>query len=219
MPKTADVCASGQGYCDQVEGPYSGGRCLGQDGIRKKRGFKKVRQIVLQCFFIVVAVLLSGCDVQPGESSSDFRAEATFDHTGTYFSPARGVGNAPTQLVYVPVYSRLFLSKASFWEMAASLSIRNTDPDQSLIIHEIDYIDTGGDLLEHYLETPHQLDPMATVTLTLPQWDMRGGTGANFLVRWSGEPDINDPIIEVVMAGTRGTQSFSFIRAGQEVIE
>ena len=74
-------------------------------------------------------------------------------------------------------------------------------------------------MLEQYLETPHELHPMATVTLTLPQWDKRGGSGANFLVRWSGDADINKPIIEVVMAGTRGTQSFSFIRAGQEIVE
>jgi len=125
----------------------------------------------------------------------------------------------PSRLVYVPVYSRLFLSEASYWELASSLSIRNTDPDQSIVVYRIDYYDTAGKLLQKYLETAHELDPMATVTLTLPQSDVRGGAGANFLVRWSGDNDINEPIIEVVMAGIRGTQSFSFIGSGQEIVE
>jgi hypothetical protein len=153
------------------------------------------------------------------ESTTVPGSEASFDRIGTYFKPAQDVSEAPTHLVYVPVYSRLLLSKASIWEMATSLSIRNTDRDQSLIVYEINYFDTAGKLLEQYLETPHELDPMATVTLTLPQWDSRGGSGANFLVRWSGDSDINNPIIEAVMAGTRGTQSFSFIRVGQEIVE
>lgn len=186
---------------------------------RKFKGFSRVRLIHLLSLCVVSGILLYGCDLETVESPAAQRAEASFDRIGTYFKPVRDGSRGPTQLVYVPVYSRLFLSKASIWEMATSLSIRNTDPDQSLIVYEINYFDTAGELLEQYIETPHELDPMATVTLTLPQWDKRGGSGANFLVRWSGDADINTPIIEVVMAGTRGTQSFSFIRAGQVIAE
>lgn len=179
-----------------------------------------MRQNLLLGLFMGVVLSLSGCDNGAGAPAEINWAEAGFDNTGTYFKKADpGVVYGPTRLVYVPVYSRLFLAKASFWEMAASLSIRNTDTDQTLFVHEINYVDTAGDVIEHYLETPYQLDPMATATLTLPQWDERGGTGANFLVRWSGESGINKPIIEAVMAGTRGTQSFSFVRAGQEINE
>ena len=178
-----------------------------------------MRNVILLVFLIAGSLQLAGCDNFAETPAVTPRSDASFDHIGTFFRPTSDDLTGPTRLVYVPVYSRLFLSKASFWEMAASLSIRNTDPDQSLIVYEIDYIDTAGDIIEHYLDGPHSLDPMATATLTLPQWDKRGGTGANFLVRWSGEEGINTPIIEVVMAGTRGTQSFSFVRAGQEIIE
>lgn len=168
---------------------------------------------------MVFGFSLHGCDETAVEPPATPVSEASFDRIGTYFKPAQDASKGPTQLVYVPVYSRLVLSKGSFWEMATSLSIRNTDPDQSLIVHNIEYFDTAGELLEQFLDTPHKLDPMATVTLNLPQWDKRGGSGANFLVRWSSDADINRPIIEVVMAGTRGTQSFSFIRAGQDIVE
>ena len=39
------------------------------------------------------------------------------------------------------------------------------------------------------------------------------------LVRWSSADDVNEPIIDIVMAGILGTQSFSFIRPGQEIAE
>ncbi len=178
-----------------------------------------MRRRVVAVAFVVVAASISGCDFRAADSSTADWPEATFDGKGEFFNLADDTGDGPTQLVYVPVYSRLLLSKESVSEMAISLSIRNTDPGMSLIVHEIEYFDTAGKRLSEYLESAYELDPMTTVTLTLPQWDTRGGSGANFLVRWSGEPGINAPIIEAVMAGTRGNQSFSLIRAGQDIDE
>ena len=178
-----------------------------------------MRQIVLSSIAVLFCLALLGCEADTDAPSKPLAPEPGFDGLGSIFKPVSGTPSGPSRLVYVPVYSTLFLSKTSRWELAASLSIRNIDPDQSVTVLEIGYFDTAGELLEQYLETPHELDPMATVTLTLPQWDTRGGAGANFLVRWSGDNDVNEPIIEVVMAGTRGTQSFSFIRSGQEIVE
>ncbi len=168
---------------------------------------------------VLLCLALLGCDMQNEQPSRPLATDPGFDGLGTVFKAVPDSPGGPSRLVYVPVYSRLFLSKVSYWELAASLSIRNTDPSRSITVYEIDYFDTAGNLLQQYLETPHELGPMATVTLTLPTSDVRGGAGANFLVRWSGGNDINQPIIEVVMAGVRGTQSFSFIRSGQEIVE
>ena len=178
-----------------------------------------MRHLVSTSLGVLVCLALLGCEVETDTPSSPLVTEPGFDGLGSIFKPVSATPSGPSRLVYVPVYSTLFLSKTSRWELGASLSIRNIDPDQSVTVLEIGYFDTAGELLEQYLETPHELGPMATVTLTLPQWDKRGGAGANFLVRWSGDSDINEPIIEVVMAGTRGTQSFSFIRSGQEIVE
>ena len=178
-----------------------------------------MRQILLPCINVLICLMLLGCDAQTESPERPLAPNAGFDGLGTVFRPTSGRAAMPRCGSKVPVYSRLFLSERSYWELAASLSIRNTDPDQPITVFEIGYFDTAGKLLEQYLETPHELDPMATVTLTLPQSDVRGGAGANFLVRWSGDSDINEPMIEVVMAGIRGTQSFSFIRSGQEIVE
>ena len=40
--------------------------------------------------------------------------------------------------------------------------------------------------------------------------DKRGGKGANFIVGWGSEDPVNEPIVETVMIGGRGTQGFSF---------
>ena len=178
-----------------------------------------MRQIAYLSLCVLVCLVIFGCDMQAEKSPTPLVPESGFDGLGSVFNPVSDVSDGPSHLVYVPVYSRLFLSKTDYWELAASLSIRNIDPDQVITVHEIGYFDTAGKLLEQYLVTSHKLDPMATVTLTLPQKDVRGGSGANFLVRWSGDDDVNKPIIDVVMAGIRGTQSFSFIRSGQEITE
>ena len=178
-----------------------------------------MRQIGLAGFMVLLCAALPGCDEQP-ELVEEVRSfDAGFDGLGTTFNPVSTSMRASSRLVYVPVYSRLFLSGLHYWELAASLSIRNTDPDQPITVYTIDYYDTAGGLIEEYLETPHELNPLSTVTLTLPQRDRRGGAGANFLVRWSGDDDVNTPMIEAVMAAVRGTQSFSFVRAGQEIAE
>ena len=178
-----------------------------------------MRQIAYLSLCVLFCLVISGCDIQAEKSPTPLAPEPGFDGLGSVFNPVPEVSGGPSHLVYVPVYSRLFLSKDTYWELAASLSIRNTDPDQTITVHDISYFDTTGKLLEQYLVTSHKLDPMATVTLTLPQKDVRGGAGANFLVRWSGADEVNEPMIDIVMAGILGTQSFSFIRSGQEIAE
>ena len=49
------------------------------------------------------------------------------------------------------------------------------------------------------------------------QLDTRGGSGANFLVKWVAETAVSAPIIEAIMAGTMGNYSFAFARPGQAI--
>ncbi len=49
--------------------------------------------------------------------------------------------------------------------------------------------------------------------------DLRGGSGANFIVKWKADVPANRPIIEAVMIGARGQQGISFTSRGEEVIE
>jgi hypothetical protein len=52
--------------------------------------------------------------------------------------------------------------------------------------------------------------------------DTKGGYGANFVVKWKSDKEVNEPIVECIMTGTRGNHSVSFISQGargRQVIE
>lgn len=125
-----------------------------------------------------------------------------------------------SQTVYVPVYSNVFSGpKVLPFQLAATLSIRNTDFTAPFRITTIDYYDTSGKLIRHYLDKPLQLGPMATHYVHIDEKDATGGFGANFIVRWEADKVINAPIIECVMIGATGGQGISFISPGQEIRE
>jgi hypothetical protein len=123
------------------------------------------------------------------------------------------------QVIYVPVYSHIALPGAEqrTLYLSATLSIRNTDPHQRIILTAVEYYDSNGALVEAYLPGSFALAPMATTEVLVPQLDTRGGSGANFLVKWSAETTVSAPIIEAVMAGIMGNSSFAFARRGRVI--
>lgn len=124
------------------------------------------------------------------------------------------------QAVYVPVYSHIFSGpKKRPYQLAATLSIRNTDPSSSLRLTAIDYHDTAGRLVRRHLDKPFLLGPLASTYVHIEEKDDTGGFGANFIVRWQAEKAINAPIIESVMIGATSGLGISFVSPGQEIRE
>lgn len=122
------------------------------------------------------------------------------------------------QTVYVPVYSNVFTGpRKRPLQLEATLSIRNTDPFNTLRITAIDYYDTSGRLVRRHVEKPLLLGPLASTDVHIEERDASGGFGANFIVRWEAEKTINAPVIEAVMIGTAGGQGISFVSSGQEI--
>ena len=124
------------------------------------------------------------------------------------------------QVLYVPVYSNVFSGPRKLpLQLAATLSIRNTDLAASIRVTTIDYYDTTGKLVRRYLEKPSIVGPLATMYIHIEEKDTAGGFGANFIVRWQAVGAINAPIIECVMIGATGGQGISFVSPGQEIRE
>ena len=61
------------------------------------------------------------------------------------------------------------------------------------------------------------LKPLESVRYLVKESDMRGGSGANFIVKWKADVPVNRPIFEAVMIGTRGQQGISFTSRGHEI--
>jgi hypothetical protein len=122
------------------------------------------------------------------------------------------------QTVYVPAYSHIYHgNKESPFLLAVTLSIRNIDPEQPVQITVVDFYETQGKLLKKYLDKPISLRPLGSIRYIVPQKETTGGSGANFIVEWQSEKQVNPPIIESVMIGTQSSQGISFTSRGQAI--
>jgi Protein of unknown function (DUF3124) len=122
------------------------------------------------------------------------------------------------QSVYVPAYSSLVGSGGQArLDLAVTLSVRNTSATLPLVVEHIDYYDTAGNLVQHYLPTPVAVRPFGTIEILIPTDDIRGGTGANFIVDWGATQPISEPVIETVMVGSSGTRGFAFVSPGRPI--
>lgn len=97
------------------------------------------------------------------------------------------------------------------------LSIRNTDPNNSITVIKADYYDTTGKMIDGYVTRPIKLRPLESTYIYLKEYDKRGGPGANFIVKWQSDKKVNQPIIEGVMMGS--SRGISFICPGQIITE
>lgn len=135
-------------------------------------------------------------------------------------SQAEPISLSNGQLVYVPIYSHVYhIDRSRPFNLTATLSVRNTDTSLPISLRSVDYYDTQGNLVESFLEEEIVLDPLASVDYVVDEHDVRGGSGANFLVEWSAATSVTQPIVEAVMVSTRSYQGISFLTKGRVIQE
>jgi uncharacterized protein DUF3124 len=119
---------------------------------------------------------------------------------------------------YVPAHSSLLIGGGNMrLDLSVTLSIHNTSERGVLVIERIDYFNAAGQPIEKYLPRPIALKPYGAIQIVVPELDIRGGLGANFIVDWSSPDTIDEPIVEAVMIGGLGTQGYSFVSVGRKV--
>ena len=124
------------------------------------------------------------------------------------------------QTLYVPVYSHIYSGlKGRPFNLAATLSIRNTDPRYPISLISVKFYDTGGNLLKDYVSEPVRLNALVSTRYVIKEAEIGGGSGANFIVTWKSEQKVNPPIIEAIMIGTKSGQGISFVSRGQVIEE
>ena len=127
------------------------------------------------------------------------------------------------QMVYVPAYSQIHSVYSSSEDgrinFGVTLSIRNTDIDNPIIIKSVSYYGDDGTLLKEYVEAPFQISKMASVSFKISQSDISGGIGANFIVEWGANQSVIEPYIQAIMLGTQGTHGFSWRNPGYVIKE
>ncbi|WP_245474757.1 DUF3124 domain-containing protein [Bradyrhizobium sp. Leo121] len=119
---------------------------------------------------------------------------------------------------YVPVYSSVSMSQGRLRaDFSVTLSVHNTSETKPLVLKRIAYFDTEGKPVESYLKAPIALKPFATIEVFIPTSDVRGGTGANFVVDWAAAGEIAEPAVEALMVGSVGPGHYAFISQGRPI--
>lgn len=167
--------------------------------------------------FIGLAAWPASVHAQPSQGAANqgiatqFASSLTSVPKGSL--PVRGA-------IYVPAYSSVFLSSGKARVgFSVTLSVHNVSEDRPLVLTKVAYFDTSGALVQSFLPSPVALKPFATVQVSIPVTDVRGGVGANFIVEWAAEAHLAEPVVEALMLGTVGNASYSFISPGRPIIK
>ena len=171
-------------------------------------------------FLGICLVFLVGCTSVPTAQISSNQTHSTTSSqiSSPEISVDKTLKIAMGQTIYVPIYSEIyFFNKSRTFQLAATLSVRNTDPKNPIIITSVNYYNSDGKIVRKHLENPLRLPPLASTDFVVPENDQTGGSGANFIVEWIAETKVYEPIIEAVMVSTASQQGISFISVGRVI--
>jgi len=130
--------------------------------------------------------------------------------------PAEPLGTSGS--FYVPAYSSVWISQGKVRaDFSVTLSIHNASETKPLVIRRVAYFDGSGKMVESYLKGPVALKPFATIEAFVPNIDVRGGTGANFVVDWAASGEIAEPVMEALMLGSFASGHYAFISQGRPI--
>ena len=119
---------------------------------------------------------------------------------------------------YLSVYSTIYSqTEHRTHGLTATISLRNTDPADTVFMAKAEYFDTHGKLIRTYFEQPIFIAPMETVEIVIDEVDQEGGSGGNFLFHWKTRETSNEPLFEGVMISTSGQQGLSFTTQGKRI--
>ena len=166
-------------------------------------------------FFLAILACLSTMHAPAAEAQTAAGIEQAFSGSLTAM-PTENLGVAGA--FYVPVYSSVSMSQGKLRaDFSVTLSIHNASETQPLVLRRIAYFGTGGKMVESYLKAPVALKPFSTIEVFVPTTDVRGGTGANFVVDWAATGEIAEPVVEALMVGGLGSGHYAFTSQGRPV--
>ena len=133
-------------------------------------------------------------------------------------SSSADINYSTGQKIYVPAYSQIYSmytsSNETITNLSVTLSIRNTDLDNSIIVRSVKFYDDDGSFIKDYISEPFKLAPMASVAYKIDKEDTSGGIGANFIVEWGAEEEVHEPYIEAIMIGAQASLGFAWRSTG-----
>lgn len=162
--------------------------------------------------FAASFLLLQGCNDVDSNSNSESESPESWQK---HLKPADAKTLADFNFharAYVPVYSHIYTEdRDRVLNLAETLSVRNTDDANAIVISSVRYQSNTGKLIREYVPKPVLLEPMATADFVVRLDDTSGGSGASFVVEWQGSKTVNPPLIEAIMISTGSGRNLSFV--------
>ncbi len=169
-------------------------------------------------FYLVVALILLVSCTSPASQLKSQSATNPAQKSQQLVTLDKNFKIAMGQTIYVPIYSHIYHNdERKILDLAATLSIRNTDLANPMIVTAVRYYDSDGKLIKQYLEKPIQLNALGSTDFFVNRTDTSGGLGANFIVEWVSPKVISEPIVEAVMIATEFQQGISFVSPGKVI--
>ena len=181
-------------------------------GAKVKRAMCHIINSRILCVALLTLLTLSGSAVRAQTAGS---IEQNFAGSLTALPPET---LSTSGAFYVPAYSSVSMSQGKLRaDFSVTLSIHNASETRPLVLKRIAYFETAGKMVENYLKSPIALKPFATIEIFVPTTDVRGGTGANFIVDWAAAGEIAEPVVEALMIGGLGSGHYAFITQGRPI--
>jgi hypothetical protein len=174
-------------------------------------------KLYLLSYTAVAVIVLTSCTSQenPSQSAADIDRVNPSVKVVTLDKNFKVVMG---QTIYVPIYSYIYHDdRKKTYNLTGTLSIRNTDLNQPIVVTSVRYNNSAGNLVRKYLERSTQLAALASTNFVIDSTDTSGGLGANFIVEWVAQTEVSEPVIEAIMIGSSFQQGISWISPGKVI--
>jgi hypothetical protein len=168
-------------------------------------------------YWAIAVILITSCVSQNKSSPSQADRDPT-DRSQQAIAVDENFKIVMGQTIYVPIYSYIYHGDGrQLYNLTATLSIRNTDLTNPIVVTSVRYNDSAGKLVKQYLDRPIQLSALASTDFVIDRSDTSGGLGASFIVEWVARTEVSEPIVEAVLIGSSGQQGISWLSLGRVI--
>jgi hypothetical protein len=122
------------------------------------------------------------------------------------------------QVLYVPLYSNIpYKPGDNSYNLSGFVAIHNTDFTHAIRVNHVYFFDNDGRLVRDFLkDSSFLLAPMAATNFYIPEKD-QSGVGANFVVEWTADTSVSEPLVESIMVSLSTGHGVSFVSRGKVV--
>jgi hypothetical protein len=181
--------------------------------------YRAGNNVLSTIFFMAMLITFAGCTHKKKVKESYVMPPIAFNVDTLQIGKQFDVKKVRGQLVYMPIYSNVPYYDAHLrFDLSAFVAIHNTDLHHPIKLTKVLFFNNNGDLVANYLTNDTLIHALGAGNFFIPERD-QSGTGANFLIEWTADTLVNEPLIESVMLGLTGGQGLSFLSQGKVIRE